>query len=49
MDFDNAVYKSRLKLLETLKRKRGIDKYVIKNYSDLDTMLGEKWYIRGDP
>ena len=21
--------------------------YVIKTYSDLDTILGEKWYIRG--
>ena len=48
MDFDKAVYESGLKVLGTLKKsERGVDKYVIKNYSDLDTVLGKKWYIRG--
>ena len=48
MDFDKTVYESGLKVLGTLKkRERGIDKYVINNYSDLDTILGEKWYMRG--
>ena len=48
MDFDKAEYEAGLKPLGTLKkRERGIDKYVIKSYSDLDAVLGEKWYIRG--
>ena len=48
MDFDKAVYESGLKVLGTLKKsERGVDKYVIKNYSDLDTVLGKKWYIKG--
>ena len=48
MDFDKAVHESGLKVLGTLKKsERGVDKYVIKNYSDLDTVHGKKWYIRG--
>lgn len=47
MDFDKTVYESGLKVLGTLKKERGIEKYVIKTYSDLDTILGENWYIRG--
>ena len=47
MDFDKTVYESGLKVLGTLKKERGIEKYIIKTYSDLDTILGEKWYIRG--
>ena len=48
MDFDKAVFESGLKPLGTLKKKkRSTDKYTINQHSDLEIILGKKWYIRG--
>ena len=48
MDFDKLLLNVGLKQLCTLKsRKKGLEKYAITKYSDLDALLGSKWFIRG--
>lgn len=47
MDFDRVQFDGGIKQAGTLKSRNRVEKYTIKNYSDLDEFLGSKWYIRG--
>ena len=47
MSFDKLQFDG-IRKLGTLKREeRGVKKYTIRHYSDLDSLLGSKWFIRG--
>ena len=48
MNFDKVQFDGGIRQLGKLKSdKRGIKKYTIDCYSDLDSLLGRKWFIRG--
>ena len=48
MSFDKLQFDGGIRKLGTLKREeRGVNKYAIRHYSDLDSLLGSKWFIRG--
>ena len=48
MNFDKVQFDGGIRQLGTLKTdKRGIKKYSIRRYSDLEFLLGRKWFIRG--
>ena len=48
MCFDKLLFDQGLKTRGTLKRMfRGIAYYTISSYSDLNDLLGDKWFIRG--
>ena len=48
MCFDKLLYDGGLAKLGTWKRKfQGRDRYTIKKYSDLDSLLGANWHWRG--
>lgn len=48
MDFYKLQFDDGMKQVGTLKsNKKGLEKYTINRYSDLDAFLGCKWFIRG--
>lgn len=48
MAFDKRTFDEGLKAIGHFKnRKRGIDHYAIRNYSDLDSLFGRNWHYRG--
>lgn len=48
MNFDKVQFYGGIQQLGKLKSdERGIKKYTIDCYSDLDSLLGRKWFIRG--
>ena len=50
LTFDKELYESGLYQLEkevTDPGRRGVRKYSIAKYSDLNSILGDKWFIRG--
>ena len=48
MSFDKVQFDGGIRQLGTLKcEERGVKKYTIRHYSDLDSILGRKWFIRG--
>ena len=47
MDFDNIIFDGGSKRVGKLRKvQRGVDVYGITAYSDLDSLLGSKWFIR---